>query len=98
MSTSLGIRISKSQIPNIYGTFSWAGGWCITGGGEYGYGSVPTGMFYNADAVEHYAGIHNGNSTARGKIGLSASYINPRYGSYTEVNPLYEGCIFCISY
>lgn len=30
--------------------------------------------------------------------GFNASYCSDRYGNYTEVNPLYQSCLFYVRY
>jgi len=41
---------------------------------------------------------YGGNSYNQTKAGFDASLVTNRYGDYTEVNPLYESCLICISY
>lgn len=41
---------------------------------------------------------YGGGSHNQTKAGFNASRVTNRYGDYTEVNPLYESCLICISY
>lgn len=43
-------------------------------------------------------GSEGSNRAYAGNLNINASRSSDRYGSYTEVNPLYESCIFCIKF
>lgn len=84
--TSSLIRNSKSEIPNITGTLNRT--WVETGG---------TGALYRYGQF----GVNWLGSNLFGSacsIGIDASLSSNRYGSYTEVNPLYNSCKYLISY
>ena len=92
------IRTSQSQIPNVYGVFHVAGGWAIDGVSDYSYGTPPSGAFAITMGLSHYTGVHTANSSAASGYDFYASRCSDRYGSHTEVNPLYESCVMCIRY
>lgn len=88
----------KSEIPNITGIAHYAGAWAINGHSEYAYGTPPSGAFAIHTGTTHYTGTHVGDSTSAFGYDFSASRCSDRYGNYTEVNPLYNSCIFIIHY
>lgn len=82
-------RNSKSEIPNITG---WAYYLVVSArdtGGAIGVASYSDGnMSFNAG---NYKRAHE-------NLAFNASWSSNRYGSYTEVRPLYEACKFAIKY
>lgn len=76
----------KSEIPNITGWFQ-----CMA------WGDVNfTGAFSNSRAG--YTPADNPKNNRYMNTDFNASWSNDRYGSYTEVNPLYESCLMYIRY
>ena len=41
---------------------------------------------------------NKGSTVGSGTLRFRASNYSDRYGNYTEVNPLYESCLFIIKY
>jgi hypothetical protein len=80
----------KSEIPNITGSFCASKDNCYFkpesgafSGTGHEYSRPSTGGLYNTGYAE---------------FNFNASYSSDRYGSYTEVNPLYNSCLFIIHY
>ena len=87
----------KSEIPDIVGTTAYGGicsHWNMVDADRFASGF--TGSFAISDIAaggsDYYAG------TITYKFHVVASYSSDRYGSYTEVNPLYNSCKYVIKY
>lgn len=83
------IRISKSQIPNIIGEANC----CCSSAWEAYSGS----LYHVYDTNWASSGWNKGGNSDT-QLWIDASLSSDRYGTYTEVNPLYQSCIFCIKF
>ena len=83
-------RISKSQLPNIYGHLMVSYNIQFVGGAITANTTNPSGYGPSSSS--------GGNGWTHGDVQFYASNYSDRYGSYTEVNPLYESCNFYIHY
>lgn len=81
------LRISKSQIPNATGTFAPM---------AVGTASI-TGCF-SVSSRTVYATSQSTYNASNGLVTMDLSKSSDCYGAYTEVNPLYQSCIFCIKF
>lgn len=89
--STLSIRNSKSEIPNITGFSTNFLSWDETGL------TLFTGCFpYTGETTHDMMG---GSPTGFfRRLSFDASHSSNRYGNYTEINPLYESTTFYIKY
>ena len=83
-------RISKSQLPNIYGHLMVSYNIQFVGGAITANTTSPSGYGPSFSS--------GGSGWTHGDVQFYASNYSDRYGNYTEVSPLYASCIFCIRY
>ena len=84
------IRIMKSEIPNITGS--------IHNQTNIFYDSLGSGAFF-VTGTNSGLWIQGSGSFVAPDVYFDASLSCDRYANeYTEVNPLYESCVFIISY
>lgn len=76
----------KSEIPNIKGTL----GNIIRQADSYDGGGLKWRSVW--------ASGNQGNNLQGAQLEFNATWSCNRYGTYTEVNPLYESCKFAICY
>lgn len=94
-------RNSKSEIPNIVGRaiiFNWT-----TGAMDSDEDGLISGALYRGSAINLKQQISNlsRNNVVDNRlhgVGMDASLLSDRYGSFTEVNPLYSSCKYLIHY
>ena len=93
--STFAIRISESQLPNIVGAnlnaffYNAFDRESIT---DYG------AFYYYGDITNNFCPLAANNDWSYGGWSFVASRYNSRYGGYTEVNPLYESCLFYIKF
>ena len=80
----------KSEIPNLYGTVTYLEGSNTTD-------NIGSGVFSTTSGNKWTVSEGGGNHRKQQVI-FDASACCDRYGDYTEVNPLYESCLFIIKY
>lgn len=59
---------------------------------------VYDGALYHEGYIANIAANYNGSNLGGLGVTFNASRSSDRYGSYTEVRPLYESCKYLISY